>query len=441
MKRKLAFACALLIAMSGLNTACSASGSPKESQGEKKVTLTLYNYSQGSQDWMNFFKNTVIGKFEQQHPNITINLTLNNNAVELERQQLVAGAGPDIIKVNGPSTLQLFASGNYLQPMDAYAKKYGWDNKFSEWAYNTCKKDGKLYGLPDSVDALMVYYNKTMFQKNNWSIPKNQNEFLSLCKSVSSANLTPFAFGCSDYKQANEWWISMGFNAALGNDGMKSVLKGEKTWTDSSVKDAVQKLANLWGKGYIYKNSSSITEQDSRNLFLNGQAAMEMSGEWEVSHIISAKPSFEWGVFEMPSWKDGTDASLPVAIGEAYGINKNCKNPDAVAEFLNWYYGDEVTQGFTKLGQIQPLKNLDSSKIKGIDAHVTEISNLINPAFAANKVGYCSWTYWSPNLETAAWTNWESVVLSQMSTDDYLKDLQNNYNKDKTKGTLFKWDS
>ena len=57
--------------------------------------------------------------------------------------------------------------------MDNYAEKNGWKDKLLPWAYESGILDGKLYSLPLTYESMILFYNKTLFDKKGWTIPNN----------------------------------------------------------------------------------------------------------------------------------------------------------------------------------------------------------------------------------------------------------------------------
>jgi raffinose/stachyose/melibiose transport system substrate-binding protein len=310
MRKKYFVLISAVMALMLVLTSCG-SGNPSKSSNKSSepVTLSFYINNQADTGWIDFMKNDIIGKFQEAHPNIKINMSLTADPTGLAKQQLAAGGGPDIVALDGPSTLQLFASANYLLPLDKYAQQYGWEQRFNEFAYDTEKRDGKLMGVPAAHETTVVYYNKKMFEDNGWRVPQNFNDLVQLSEKIKAKSIIPFAFGSSDFKQANEWWLSLAYNETLGADQFKKVLTGELAWNSPQMVEATQKMVDMWQKGYIYKDSAAITIDDASNLFLTGKAAMKMEGTWLISNLLTKKPSFDWGMFMMPSWKDGRQIS------------------------------------------------------------------------------------------------------------------------------------
>lgn len=444
MKKNTKIVTALLVGCSLLaTTACSTTGQePANTDGPaggkqevKEITWYLHN-----QYGREYFENDVIKPFEDLHPDIKINVTYNADPEQITKAQIAAGAGPDIITTDGTTTLRQFAKAGYLVPLDEYSQKYGWGDRFIPWAYPPVTVEDKLIGLPGKYETEVVYYNKKMFADNGWEVPKNYDELVALSKSIQDKGIIPFAFGASDYRGANEWWLSMAYNATLGPDTLKKVLSGELPWNGPESTEAVEKLVNLWQAGYINdKKSHAITGEDATTLFLSGQAAMKMEGSWLLNTLSSKAGDLDWGIFPMPSWKEGVETNLPLALGIAYGINKNSKNPDAVAEFLNYVTQPDVAaKGIVAMG-LQPIKNLDLSAIPDLDKHYQEVSDLLDDYGQRNATGYLSWTFWPAQTRVYSYDNLEAVFLGGVDIKSYMDKMEATFQEDKQSGKVFEF--
>ena len=90
-------------------------------------------------------------------------------------------------------------------------------------------------------------------------------------------------------------------------------------------------LADLIAKGYA--NIEPITDE-----FLNGACATMLGGSWEVA-TLEANADFDWGVTYYPVSETGTAVS---PCGDwAAAVSKDCENPDAAGEFLQWLMNSE----------------------------------------------------------------------------------------------------
>ena len=438
MKRKLAALCALSLTATMLLTGCgsSDSGEKKEDSSAESTELTMFWGSGQSQESTDHIK-TVISEFEEKNPDIKFNLSIVSDPEGQVKQQMAAGGGPDIVNTDTTS-MQIFASSGYLVPLDEYAEQYKWSERFDQWVLDTLSYDGQWYGLPKEMVGLVVYYNESMFKENGWEIPTTYDELVKLCEEMTAKDILPFTFGSSDYKQANQWWVSQLFSAGMGQEDLHKLLQGEMDWTSDEVRTTVENFVNLWENNYIYQDFAAITMDEARNLFTSGKAGMFMSGTWEVSPIEEADPDFEWNIYQMPSWRDDAPSVLPVALDGSYSINTKCENPDAAAKFLDYVYQKDVAVRMHQFGTLYPLNDLDTSSVDAPEK-VKLLQNFLDDSLATGKIGYCAWTYWPANTDTYAWNNIESVCMGQISIDEYLEKLQENFKVDEEKGNVLEF--
>lgn len=422
--------------------ACNSSGkTSKESPAtsnqadDKQIELNWYLISQ-SEEYNRLIEEDTIAAFEREHPNIKVKLTYMQDPEGIALQQMVAGAGPDILVTGGPSGVKKIAD-EYLLPLDEYAKLYGWEERYQQWAYDSGKKNGKLYAIPGPFETLVVFYNKRIFEENGWSVPNTFEEMLALSAEIQQKGLIPFAYGNADFRDASSFWLSEAFNLNLGADGFKKVLTGEQKWNSPDMKDAMVKLNDMWQKGYINeKQSHAITLDDAAGLFFGEQAAMQMNGTWMLADFISEPPSFDWDMFVMPAWKEGVEANLPLALGSAFAINKHSKNPDAAALFIDWMDSPDIVAKAGQLGEFRPVKDF---QISGVIPQIQKAFDLLNEYMEANKTGYAAWTYWPTQVSDYSAQNLDAVFLGGMSIDTYLGELEKEYAKDVAEQSVFEF--
>jgi len=413
-------------------------GKDVETKEGEDTVLTMYGNVASSAEARAEF-NEVIKDFEGNNPGVKIELVLMEDPTGIATQQVVAGGGPDILKID-PTNVQNFASAGYLMDLSTYANEYGWNELFDEWALALCSRDGKVVALPEAVEALLVFYNKDMFAEKGWEVPTTGKEYFDLCEKMKAEGIIPNSFGNADFKPATAWWISSGYTAALGQEKLHALLQGDLEWESDDVKFATEQLADMWKKGYTYENSAGITLEDARNMLLEEKAAMMMSGQWDAFELMNDEPKFEWGAFKMPSWNESArEAPLPVALGGSYAINQKCQDPDMAAKFLDYIYNDEYVQQQVVRGTLCPTSNCNPSDITELDSHYVEVYDILLEAMEKNNIGYCTWTYWPPAVDTYAWSNLEALYLGQLSSDEFLKNLQEKYDEDVANGNVLEF--
>jgi raffinose/stachyose/melibiose transport system substrate-binding protein len=122
-----------------------------------------------------------------------VNPTLQANNWDATRTAVAGGAGPDVVTTPGPSFAFEMAKAGQLLALDDVAAEQGWSESFVPWALNLGIVDGTLYSIPNEVETLVLYYNKTLFEENGWEPPKTLDELMTLSEEIAAADVIPFA--------------------------------------------------------------------------------------------------------------------------------------------------------------------------------------------------------------------------------------------------------
>src|SRR5699024_8187299 len=315
---------------------------------------------------------------------------------------------------DGPMTLRRFASAGYLEPLTNYIEEYDWDNRFYDWALDTGYQDGELYGLPKSYESVVVWYNKDMFEEHGWKEPTDLTSLQKLNSEIHEEGIIPFGFGTSDYRAANEWALTLIYNAYLGKTGMQEVLENERPWNDDLVKEATETWVDMWQNGDVNdKQSHAITNDDAWNMFNNGQTAMKIEGTWASNRVREGEQDFDVGFFVMPSLREGVEQNIPLALGGSTGVNAKSEHKEEAIIFLDWLHDIEASELEVKLGSFNPLVDLDIANVEDLHETTIDIFNEITAFMDEDKVGYASWTYWPPSANYELWDNIEAVLIGQ----------------------------
>jgi raffinose/stachyose/melibiose transport system substrate-binding protein len=97
-----------------------------------------------------------------------VDATLQANNWDATRTAIAGGGGPDIVGTPGPSFAFELARAGQLLPLDEISQGMGWAERFVPWALDLGKVDGQLYSIPNEVETLVLYYNKTLFEEQGW---------------------------------------------------------------------------------------------------------------------------------------------------------------------------------------------------------------------------------------------------------------------------------
>jgi raffinose/stachyose/melibiose transport system substrate-binding protein len=167
-----------------------------------------------------------VDRFEEQHPNIDLQReALQPDEVRREIQsRLRSKAPPDVFAYDtGPGFGGVLADEGLLRPLENAYKKHGWD--IYDWAKQQVTYDGTVYGVPDQVEEIIVYYNKDLVPE----VPHTVDELRQICAELKGRGMIPLAFGNREQYPASHLF-SIGASNVLGREGLDDILNGEGRW-------------------------------------------------------------------------------------------------------------------------------------------------------------------------------------------------------------------
>ncbi len=181
--------------------------------------------------------------------------------------------------------------------------------------------DGKLYGIPESMKAVALWYNKSLLPNP----PATTGELRSL---MESGTQTAIIFNC---------YFQYGFYSAFGGEIF------DQNW--SIVADKSQGMINaITYLDQLYqiakKNSWTVTDSDGFTAFTSGKAALTTNGNWALGYYRSALGD-KLGVTALPVGPAGY--AKPILGIDGFYINPNSKNKEAAVK-LALYLTNQASQ-------------------------------------------------------------------------------------------------
>jgi multiple sugar transport system substrate-binding protein/raffinose/stachyose/melibiose transport system substrate-binding protein len=230
---------------------------------------------------------------------------------------------------------------------------------FSAGVRNAFTFDGKVYGIPYSIEYWGVWYNKTTFKKLNLSVPTTWAQFLKVCDALKAAGVTPMAQSVQ-----GRWPAFIMFEEMVARQDpqlYEDLCAGKARYTDPRVKTAFTVWADLINKGY-FTDASTDLFSDTPRLFQQGQVGMVPIGSWYYTTLTSSGVAdADCGFFVMPPPNPKVGK---VAIMEAAPIvvAKNSPNLAAARKLIDWMMTPAGSAVLPKaLNQFPPTLTADTS--------------------------------------------------------------------------------
>ena len=388
----------------------------------QEATIELW-WGSGFLEIEDYFNANVIDPFEAANPGVDLEFSWDVDE-ELERKipiAMQAGAGPDIFMGNGPSHIQAVAREGWLVELDDYAEKSGWEEKFQARTLDTCRVNGKLYCLPNSVNQTCLFYNASLFEDMGWAVPTTREAIEAVAQAAADQGIIPLAGGTSDCPLCVNWLVSIAFNHYAGPDAVHEALTGAGSFSDSLFVEAT-KLLNSWmQQGWIAGGAAQFfatTFSTVHDQLVNREAAMSMEGTWFIPWVSSlfSETDDDWNRVPNPSLREEVQYPvIPLGSGNTLSITTQSENADIAAEFLNSYYPDTATIGQRIADHssffIAPVNFQEGDFPAELDGRVSKFFDLL----ADGNLGYSPWSFWPAKTHSYLYEEVQKVFTGDPS--------------------------
>lgn len=274
--------------------------------------------------------------FTAENPDIKVELVYIPSDYSQKVQTMIAGGtGPDILQV--AEEVHAYSSKGQIIPLNDFvaADNIDLQARYGETGGLTSaySMDGNLYAMPDRGGALILYYNKDMFDQAGVAYPTKDwtwADFLDAAQKLTIRDgdaVTQYGFAAGGWWP---WWMSFIYM----NGGAVLNAEGQPVVNSPEAVEAIQFYNDL-----VYKYKVAPSPEDYANLgtnspdplFAQGKVAMSTTGFWGIGGLKDAP--FNWDI--APLFKNKENAT--VVFGSGFAISKDSENPEAawkVIEFL-----------------------------------------------------------------------------------------------------------
>jgi raffinose/stachyose/melibiose transport system substrate-binding protein len=302
----------------------------------------------------------IADEYMAMHPNVTINITVQENEAFKSALQtnLQAGDVPDIFQSWGGGGLREQVDAGLVQDITDLAAP--WISQIEPGALSMMEIDGKLYGVPWDLGIVGMWYNKTLFaQAGIDAPPATWEELLADVQTFEDAGITPIALGAGDKWPAMFWYAYLALRIG-GADVMQQAAVNQNFDDPAFLKagEELQRLIALdpFQAGFLAAPWDGPDGQAA--VFANGGAAMHLMGHWAPGTQRANGPDLaetgELGWFPFPAVETGAgDPKDAFGGGNGYAVGKDAP-PEAV-DFLKYFTSVDVARRVGATGTRLPV--------------------------------------------------------------------------------------
>ena len=278
--------------------------------------------------------NQLLAEFHHDHPEIVVRFDPSESAEydSVLSAQLETGTAPDLVYLRSFSASRDLFEQGYLSSLDDLPglREHFDPEVLAAWKATS----SEVYAVPFTASSHGIYYNKDIFRDLGLEVPETWEELLTVAETLREAGTTPFANGTNaEWTAAETIFMNLAPSFLDGPEGRMAYLAGERCFNDESMVSAFEAVQDL--APHFPEDHHLLGYIDSLQLFVQGKAAMWMSGSWDIPYFEEASPDFDWSVFAVPP-PAGERGCVTFHVDVGIGLNAESTHKQEAETFLSW---------------------------------------------------------------------------------------------------------
>jgi maltose/maltodextrin transport system substrate-binding protein/arabinogalactan oligomer/maltooligosaccharide transport system substrate-binding protein len=254
-----------------------------------------------------------------------------------------AGEGPDII-VGAHDWIGELVTNGLLAPVDLGDMT----EAFAPVSITAFSWDGQLYGVPYVIENIGFFYNTDLVE----TPPATWDEVVTMSKELMESGEAEYGWIRQEGDPYHFFPIQTAFGGYIfGLDDMGNYTAEDVGVDNEGSIASLQFIQGLLKDGTI---PSGLDGGAAQTLFQDGQAAMYITGPWNVQNFLDAGLNF--AIAPIPAGPNG-DPGRPFIGAQAFMVSAFSENPLLAQAFLTEFVASEEVQMalFEKGGRMPAL--------------------------------------------------------------------------------------
>lgn len=324
--RKVQLLASMLMILGLLLSACvptapPGSGNSAGAADDGTVTLTFWHHWGGNRVPL---MEEQIKRFEEQHPNIKVEMTLQPWENRLQKILTgVAGGAPPSVTMLGRQDVPAFVVQNALQPLDEWMARDGIAREdFYPSEISGAVYDGATWIMPMPTGGAltMEWYNKDWFAQvgldaenppNTWVELEEVAKALTILEDgklqragidVTRAGNVPYLtwLNANGGEWVSEDLKTVEFNSPEGLETLQWIVD-----FTNNINGGIEEVREFYSQTGEWENGPFYTDYEG----------LQINGSWELFKILEYAPDMNLGVTSIPYGPNGNDATRGAAYG------------------------------------------------------------------------------------------------------------------------------
>jgi multiple sugar transport system substrate-binding protein len=314
--------------------ACSPGSGSESADGVTTLTMTVWGGDLDNESYQER-----IDLFEASQDEIKIKLQLiPSDQYEQKVQTMIAGGdGPDIMQV--AEGANVYSSKNQIIPLDELVASAGLDLEERFGPVGTLYSyEDSVYAIPDRSGAMIVYYNKDLFDAAGVEYPSAEWTWEDAQAAMEKLTIPGEQWGYAGAGWWAQWW-----SFAYQNGGAIIDENGQPAANSPEVVEALQWANDLTHELHVAPTAAEYADMGpdmgGDPAFAAQKVAMNTTGFWAIGGLLEA--DFNWDI--APMWQGENQAVS--AFGSGLAISRDSENAEeafAAIDFLTDAEAQEV---------------------------------------------------------------------------------------------------
>jgi raffinose/stachyose/melibiose transport system substrate-binding protein len=358
-----------------------ALGMPSFARAQGKTTINWWHIQQmdpGKSDWQK-----VADDYMAANPNVEIKITVLENQAFKDKMTtaMQSGSPPDLFHSWGGGVLYEYASAGLVKDLTEDLATDGWGDTILPAALNLYGTDGKNYGVPWDIGAVVLFYNKALFNQVGVEVPATWEDLLAAIPKFKDAGIVPITVGEKDKWPGHFWWVYQAIRNG-GKAAFDAAYSREGSFADPPFVQAGTDLKQLIDLEPFQEGFLAEVFNDAEAHLANGKAAMELMGQWSVNNqktLAENKKGLgnDLGFFPFPSVTGGAGGPTDIlGGGNGFALGKNA--PPETIDFVKFFMNMDHQKDFAAKGYIVPTVVGAESGLK--DPLLQQIQQMVGKA-------------------------------------------------------------
>jgi ABC-type sugar transport systems, permease components len=212
--------------------------------------------------------------------------------------------------------------------------------------------DGRVHGVPFAHAIWTIFYDKALFRKHGWNLPRTWDEFFALCEKIESTGLAPLSLPGVTMRYGDAILRAAHHNL-VGPDGYAAYHALEPgARSDPRFVRAAEVLQRVSTR-HLVRGWEGMTHTAAQLAFLEGRCAMTLSASWFANEMRGRLPDdFELGAMNFPVFPDGITPADTVQAQSGYYFLFRTGDPErerATVDFFRFLTSRERVRRFAAL--------------------------------------------------------------------------------------------